>query len=131
MSNRSLYKSKIIDHYKNPRNFKEIKHADYKRHINNSVCGDEVTVYLKVKNNVIQDVGFQGSGCAISLAGASMLSEQIIGMSIDKVKKLDGSFSLSLMGIEKNSPRVKCATLSLEAVKRAIEDGDDEPCDFC
>ncbi len=126
-----MYKQKIIDHYKNPRNFGELKDYDYHIRLANSVCGDEITVYLKVQSGVVQRVGFIGSGCAISIAGMSMLSEKLKGMPLKDVEKLDASYMLDMLGMESKTPRIKCAVLGLDAVKRAIKMEDDEPCDFC
>lgn len=127
----SLYKEKIIDHYKNPRNVRELKKPDYKAQVANSVCGDEVTVYLKEKDGRIVEVGHKGSGCAISVAGMSMLSEKLIGMNKQEIEALDHEYMLELLGMQEKSPRVKCAVLGLEAVKRAIHGEEDDPCDFC
>lgn len=131
MSSDNLYKEKIIDHYKNPRNFGEIADSDYSAHLTNSVCGDEVTYYLCVKDGVVEKAGFKGSGCAISIAASSMLSEKLVGMKLEDIKELNNEFVLNLLGIKGRSPRLKCAILGLQAAKRAIEDGDDDPCDFC
>lgn len=131
MAGSKLYKEQIIDHYKRPRNFSELKHPDYKAQVANSVCGDEVTVYLKEKDGVLSDVGFTGSGCAISIAGMSMLSEKLPGMKVEDVEELENSFILDLLGMDEKSPRIKCGVLGLEAVKRAIREEGDDPCEFC
>lgn len=131
MPKRNLYKQKIIDHYKSPRNFGEMKDADMEAHIANTMCGDEMTVYLDIVDGEIKDVKFKGTGCAISLAGASMVSEEIKGMHVSKVIELKEEFVLDLMGVEKGSARVKCATLVLDALRRAIRMEEDDPCDFC
>lgn len=131
MANRKLYKQKIIEHYKEPRNFGELKEHDYKIHLANSVCGDEITVYLKVDNGEISKVSFEGSGCAISIAGMSILSGKLVGMSLKDAMELDEKYMLNLLGMGDKSPRVKCANLGLEAVQKAINLEEDEPCDFC
>ena len=131
MAGSKLYKEKIIDHYKNPRNNREIPDADYQAKVANSVCGDEVTMYLKEEGGKITEVGFKGTGCAISLAGASMLTEEITGKSIEEIENFDSEYMLNLLGMEKKSPRIRCAVLGLEAVMRALKDGEDDPCDFC
>ena len=130
-SNSKLYKEKIIDHYKNPRHFGTLKREKYKAQVVNSTCGDEVTVYLKEKRGKISDVAFKGSGCAISLAGMSMLSEKLIGMPTEEVEALEDGYMLGMLGMDSKSPRIKCAVLGLGAVKRAISGGEDDPCDFC
>lgn len=131
MPGKGLYKEKIIDHYKNPRNFRKLEKADYQFHLSNTVCGDEVTVYLKVVGDIVKEVGFEGSGCAISIAGMSILSEELIGMKVKDVESLDNEYVLDLLGMDKRTPRIKCAVLGLDAVKRSIKMDEDEPCDFC
>lgn len=131
MAASKLYKEKIIDHYKNPRNYGELKRPDYKAQVANTVCGDEVTVYLREKKGKISEVGYKGTGCAISVAGSSMLSEQLIGLTKEEINELDNEYVLGLLGMQPRSPRVKCATLFLEAAKRAVKEEEDDPCDFC
>lgn len=129
--NSKLYKEKIIDHYKHPRNFKKLRRPTYRFQAANSVCGDEVEVYLKEKKGKIVEVGFKGTGCAISVAGMSMLSEELVGKSVKEIEKLESDHMLRMMGIEAKSPRVKCATLGLSAVLRALSGEEDDPCEFC
>jgi nitrogen fixation protein NifU and related proteins len=131
MTASELYKEKIIDHYKNPRNFKKLKRPDYEFKAANSVCGDEIAVYLKEKKGKISEVGFQGSGCAISLAGMSILSEKLEGMTKEEVESISNEEMLGMLGVDPKSPRVKCATLGLSAVVRALNKEEDDPCEFC
>jgi nitrogen fixation NifU-like protein len=130
-SNSKLYKEKIIDHYKHPRNFKKLRRPTFRFQAANSVCGDEVEVFLKEKKGKIVEVGFKGTGCAISLAGMSMLSEELIGKTVEEVEKMDSDYMLGMMGMDSKSPRVKCATLGLSAVLRALSGEEDDPCEFC
>lgn len=127
----NLYKEKIIDHYKNPRNLGELSDATHKARVSNSVCGDELTVYLKEKDGKIVEVGFKGTGCAISMAGMSMLGETLKGKTLKDLESLKHGDVLELLGMDKSSPRFKCAILSVEAVKHALAGEEDEPCDFC
>lgn len=131
MEGSQLYKEKIIDHYRNPRNFTEMKDTEYKAHIANSVCGDEVTVYLEVKDGTVTKASFKGSGCAISIAGSSMVTEKLVGMKLKDIESLTHAFALDLLGMQEKSPRLKCAVLGLEAAKRAVRKEEDDPCDFC
>ncbi len=131
MANSKLYKQKIIDHYKSPRNFGEMEEADFQAHIANTMCGDEVTVYLDVDDGKISEAKFKGTGCAISIAGASMVTEKIKGMHVSEVAEMTEKTILDMMGMDEKSARVKCATLILEALKRAIKMEEDDPCDFC
>jgi nitrogen fixation NifU-like protein len=131
MPDRNLYKQKIIDHYKNPRNYGEIKGADLQAHVNNSVCGDELTIYLKVQDDTVKEAQFKGSGCAISIAAMSMLSEKLEGMTITELEGLEDGFVLDLLGLDKKTSRRKCALLGLKAVEKAVKMEEDDPCDFC
>jgi nitrogen fixation NifU-like protein len=131
MTASELYKEKIIDHYKNPRNYRKLRRPDYEFKAVNSVCGDEVAVYLKEKKGKITEVGFEGSGCAISLAGMSILSEKIVGMTKEEIEEISRDEMLGMLGLDSSSPRVKCATLGLSAVVRALNKEEDDPCEFC
>jgi nitrogen fixation NifU-like protein len=131
MGESKLYKEIIIDHYRSPRNFQEMKKPDYSAHVANAVCGDEVTFYLKESHGKVSETAFKGTGCAISIAGTSILTEKVVGMEVKDIEKLDVAFMLDLLGMQGKSPRMRCATLGLEALQRAVRKEEDEPCDFC
>ncbi|MBN1618950.1 iron-sulfur cluster assembly scaffold protein [Candidatus Dojkabacteria bacterium] len=131
MQKKGLYKEKIVDHYKNPRNYKKLKDYDYKITRSSATCGDEITIFIKMQEGLVGEVGFQASGCAISVAGMSILSEKIKGMTLTDLNNLSEDFVLGLLGMDSKSPRVGCAILSLKAVKGAINMEEDDPCDFC
>ena len=120
-----IYKENILDHYKHPHNKGEIKHNSSFREIN-PTCGDEITVFLDVKDNKIQNVSFTGFGCAISQAGISMLTDKIIGMNTKDVKKLTSEDVYKLLGIPISVSRIKCALLSLKTVQNAIKEYENE-----
>ena len=116
-----MYREHILELYKSPSNFGTIKNPSNEKTSYNSICGDEVTVQLLVKDNAIKDIKFSGSGCVISMVSASMLTNKIKGMAISEVKKIKAEQVLELLNIKLNLARVKCALLAFEAVKGALK----------
>ncbi len=112
-----LYRDNIIDHYQNPRNYGTLEHPDISFEDSNPVCGDEIRMDLKVQDGRVVDARFQGHGCSISQASASMLTEEIIGKSLEEVKQIDKQYLLDLLGIPLGPVRLKCALLSLKVLK--------------
>ena len=135
-----LYQQVIIDHSKRPRNFRKMDGATREAQGKNPLCGDNFTVYLLMENDIVKDVSFQGSGCAISVASASMMTEALKGKSKADAEKMFDQFRAMiteggagdenlgklgvLSGVNKFPARVKCAILSWHAVHAAIEGGE-------
>lgn len=117
-----LYAENILDHFKNPRNYGNLKDANLKAKDVNLVCGDKITVQLKVdKKGKIQDIKFSGSGCAISQASASMLTEVVKGKTIEQAKKINNDDIYKMLAVPLSPSRVKCALLGLYTMKKALE----------
>lgn len=133
---RDLYEEVILDHNRNPRNFpREPEHANLHAHGYNPLCGDEFTVHLRVKDGVIEDVGFEGAGCAISTASASMMTEALKGGTVADAERLFESMHALLTddgkpaavgklqvlaGVREYPARVKCATLAWHTLHAAL-----------
>ena len=132
-----LYQEVILDHSKNPQNFGILNQYTCTAEGNNPFCGDSLTVYVNIENNVISDVSYRARGCAISIASASIMSKTIKGKTIEEVDILFDKFHRLCMGedieddemetlqvlsgVSKFPTRVKCATMSWHAMKKAID----------
>jgi nitrogen fixation NifU-like protein len=116
-----FYSEKVIDHFQNPRNVGEIKDADGKGEIGNPVCGDMMSFYIKVKDDIIEDVKFKTFGCGAAIAVSSMVSEMAKGKSLDEAMKItNASVAKELGGLPPN--KMHCSNLGADALHRAIED---------
>lgn len=122
-----LYREAILDHYKHPRRKGHLETADIHYHDHNPFCGDELTIELKVENDKVVDAAFDGRGCAISQATASMLMEEIVGKTTAELKQLDKEYILEMLGIEIGPVRLKCALLSLKVLKAGLYGLDEWP----
>ncbi|WP_249020204.1 Fe-S cluster assembly sulfur transfer protein SufU [Conexibacter sp. S30A1] len=115
-----LYREYILEHYKHPHNYGTLERADMEAHDLNPICGDEFTFQFALDaDGRVSDVAFAGHGCAISQAAASMLSDELRGMTTEELLKLDRQAVLDLLGIDISATRMKCALLSLKVVKAA------------
>jgi nitrogen fixation protein NifU and related proteins len=115
-----LYREYILEHYKHPHNHGSLEHADMEAHDLNPLCGDELTFQLSLDDSgQVKEVAFDGHGCAISQASASMLSDELKGKTTTELLALDHQTILELLGIDISATRMKCAMLSLKVVKAA------------
>lgn len=114
-----MYRDYILDHYKNPRNQGELPGATNTYSDSNPLCGDELSMALRIDDDRVADVRFSGKGCAISQASASILTEEIKGKTLDEIKAIDRDQILENLGIPISPARIKCALLSLKTLKGA------------
>ncbi len=119
--NDQLYREIVLDHYKNPRNEGEVSDPQVRQKLANYSCGDEIELSIEVENGVLKDIKHKTSGCAISVAGASLLSEYVLNKKIEKILEIDEKKMQELAGITVTPSRMKCLMLALEALKRALE----------
>ncbi|HEX7951074.1 MAG TPA: SUF system NifU family Fe-S cluster assembly protein [Candidatus Limnocylindrales bacterium] len=115
-----LYRDYILEHYRHPHNFGTMEDATASYEGANPLCGDRITLQLRVKDGVLDGVAFTGRGCAISQASASLLTDEVKGKPIDEAARLSSSDVLDLLGIEISPARMKCALLSLDTLQHAL-----------
>lgn len=114
----SLYQEVILDHYRNPRNKGRLDPADISYEDDNPLCGDRIRLDLRLdEDGRVAEVAWDGHGCAISMASASMLSQEIQGKTLEDLRQLSKDDILEMLGIELGRVRLKCALLSLKVLK--------------
>ncbi|GAA0326841.1 iron-sulfur cluster assembly scaffold protein SufU [Bacillus carboniphilus] len=135
----TLYRQVIMDHYKNPRNKGKLEDGTFTIDMNNPTCGDRINLTMKVEDGVVKDAKFEGEGCSISMASASMMTQTIKGKDIETALKLSKIFSdmmqgkeydddidlgdiEALQGVAKFPARIKCATLSWKAMEKGLKE---------
>ncbi|RBP05449.1 Fe-S cluster assembly sulfur transfer protein SufU [Rossellomorea aquimaris] len=138
-----LYRQVIMDHYKNPRNKGSLEDGSFTIDMNNPTCGDRIHLTLKVEDGIVQDAKFDGEGCSISMASASMMTQAVKGKDIEKALKLSKIFSEmmqgndydddvdlgdieALQGVAKFPARIKCATLAWKAMEKGVQEEEQE-----
>jgi nitrogen fixation protein NifU and related proteins len=115
-----LYREIILDHYRNPRHKGTLEPADYSYEDVNPLCGDEIRIDVRVKDDKIDEIAFSGRGCAISQASASILTELAAGQSLDEVKSITKDDLLEELMVPISPARMKCALLSLKVLKAGL-----------
>jgi nitrogen fixation NifU-like protein len=120
-----LYRDEILEHYREPHNFGTLDHPDAVHEGHNPLCGDRITMMLMVDDaGSVADVRFNGRGCAISQASASLLTDEVKGRPAAQIAAMTNQDILDLLGIEISPARLKCALLSLDTLQRALQERD-------
>ncbi len=137
---REIYQEIILDHYRKPRNFSELEEATQEAHGHNPLCGDRVSIYLVIDDGIVREATFQGAGCAISTASASLMTEAIKDKPVETVRTLFASFHEKMTGDDDQAKlldlgkleafsgvrqlpiRIKCATLAWHTLQAALGD---------
>ena len=117
----SFYREHILDHYYHPRNQGKLNNPTGSARGDNPLCGDEVEVFIRVKRGQIDDIRFKATGCAISIAAMSMLSEQIKGQTVSQARELSADEIKKMLGVELSVSRIKCAVLGLNTIKDCLK----------
>jgi nitrogen fixation NifU-like protein len=119
-----IYREYLLDHYKNPKNFGEIKNPDIHKNDNNPLCGDEIEIFAKLdsKKEKLMEIKFKGHGCVICMASASILMDEIEGKKLKEIQKMRPEDMLKLLGIELTPSRIKCMMLPLKALQKGMID---------
>ena len=114
----NLYQAMIMDHYHSPRNKKNLQNPEKTTGSTNPSCGDSVSFELCIKDGIITEIAFQGAGCVLSQAAASMLTEKLYQKPLNQVYELNTNYMLELIGIELGPTRLRCVLLPLEALQK-------------
>lgn len=115
-----IYQQNILDYYRHPRCQKKIHKPSAQSEASNPLCGDRLELYLSVDKGQILQAAWQGEGCVLSLAAVDMLTESLVGKSLDQAAGIDKEWLLKILGVNPTPSRLKCALLSLEALKKAL-----------
>lgn len=115
-----LYREYILEHYKHPRNAGELDPFDVKHSDANPLCGDEITVWLRLEDGKIADARFRGHGCAISQASADILLDEIRGRPVEEIGRMSGQYVIDTLGVEVSPARRKCAVLGLKVLQGGL-----------
>jgi nitrogen fixation NifU-like protein len=117
-----LYRDYILEHYRRPHNFGPIEDASAEYEGSNPLCGDRITMQLRVRDGLVEAVGFTGRGCAISQASASLLTDEIKGKPLAEVEAIRADDLMELLGIDISPARLKCAMLSHDTLHHVLEE---------
>jgi nitrogen fixation protein NifU and related proteins len=117
-----IYREDLMEEYKHPSNKGHMDNPTVTIHKANPMCGDEISLQLKIEDGVIKDAKFEGTACMVSIVSSSKLTEHIKDMEISAAEKISKQELLDLIGLNLTTSRIKCATLALDALTKALED---------
>lgn len=117
-----VYREFILDHYRDPANKGKLDDFDIKKEGLNPHCGDRIEVFLELENNRVTDISHDGSGCAISQAGASLITEEVKGLNKQEIKNITKKDMVELLQIPVDYTREKCAMLALKTIKKSLDE---------
>lgn len=115
----TAYPAHVLEHYRDPRNRRTLSDATHHHTVSNPLCGDEVSIFLRVRDGMVEDAGWEGVGCAVAVAGASLLTESVRGRAYEEVASMERDHALDLIDAPLNETRRRCATLAWEAATGA------------
>ena len=118
---RSIYQEEVLEHYRHPQNFGVLKNPTHTGAAENPLCGDSITLELRVKSGKVADIGFTGSGCALSTASASLFTEWMRDKSVEQLKKVKDKQLFKLIKVPITPARHQCVLLPLTALKRILD----------
>jgi len=136
----TLYRQVIMDHYQNPRNRGYLENGTLTTEMNNPSCGDRISIQMIVEDGIVEDIKFEGEGCSISMASASMMTQAVKGKKVEEALEMSETFSqmmlgekidpdelalddiIALEGVAKFPARIDCATLAWKAMEKGVED---------
>lgn len=114
------YRERILDHYRHPRNRGVLEDADFSGEVDNPVCGDVVRIDARLRHGRVSEARFSGRGCVLSVAAASMLTEEIVGKDVDELTAMQDEDIFEMLGVTLGPVRARCALLALQALRKGL-----------
>lgn len=116
-----IYREYILDLYRNPLNKRFLENSTHKLHGYNANCGDDIWIYLIIENEIVQDITFDGVGCALCIAGASITTEKLKGLTLKELQQISIEQLYEWLGLDMETTRVKCVSLALRTAQEVVE----------
>lgn len=123
--NGDIYRQNILDHNASPKNKRRMEHATWSRRNRNMSCGDDIEIFVLERDGAVADISFDGVGCAVSQAAASMLTEEAKGRTVESIAAMGKDDVMRMLGIDVGPSRIKCALLALSTLQKGIASRED------